>query len=78
MNKLIDLVKIALILTVILCGCAEMHTGYYKVESVRNNNTVTFKGIKGDYHFPNDSIKVGDKVFLQRVLKYEKANVWTP
>lgn len=65
-----------LFLAILFTGCArELHTGRYIIDEVRGLNTVTFKGVNGDYHFP-DPVKPGDTVYLKRVFKESKANVW--
>jgi acyl dehydratase len=61
---------------IFMSACSrELHTGRYIIDEVRGLNTVTFKGVKGDYHFP-DPVKPGDTVYLKRVYKESKANVW--
>lgn len=76
MNKLIDLIKIIFILTVILCSCSPMVTGYYTVKEVRGLNTVVLREVQGDWHIPTDTLKVGDKVYLTRTKKDSLINVW--
>lgn len=70
-----EMVKLILII-LLLSGCSrELHTGRYIIDEVRGLKTVTFKGVYGDYHFP-DPVNPGDTVYLKRVFKESKANVW--
>jgi len=65
-----------IICLIFITGCSrELHTGRYIIDEVRGLKTVTFKGVDGDYHFP-DPVKPGDTVYLKRVFKESKANVW--
>ena len=77
MNKLIDLIKVCAILTYLLCGCSRELVGgrKYIIEEVRGLQTVTFKNVRGEYHFP-DSAKVGDTVLIRRTYNINKANIW--
>jgi len=78
MNKLIFLIKVSLIVGYTLCGCTmKMRSGYYTVKEIRPLNTVVLKEIAGDWHIPNaDTLKVGQKIYLQRTKKDSLINVW--
>lgn len=77
MNKLIDLIKVSAILTYLLCGCSPMRSGYYTIKAINGATTVQLKEVKGDWHFDNaDSLKVGQKVYLNRSKDLSKINVW--
>lgn len=64
-----------IILCSLFCSCSTFKTGYYTVVAVRGN-TVEFKEVKGDYHVPVDTLKIGAKIFIQRTNKSNLANVW--
>jgi hypothetical protein len=55
-----------------------MRTGYYTVKEIRGLNTVVFKELPNeDYHVPRaDTLKIGQKIHLQRVFKEKNADVW--
>ena len=78
MTKLIDLFKILVIIAYLLCGCTvSMKSGYYTIKEVRGLNTVVLREVQGDWHIPNaDSLKVGQKIYLNRTKKSELVNVW--
>jgi len=78
MNKILTILKILVILTVILCGCNTMRTGYYTVKEIRGLNTVVFKELPNDdYHVPRaDTLKIGQRIHLKRVFKEKDADVW--
>lgn len=78
MNKLIFLIKVSVILIWVLCGCSTMKTGYYTIQEIRGLNTVVFKELPNDaYHVPRaDTLKVGQRIHLQRVFKEAQADVW--
>jgi hypothetical protein len=76
MQKLIFLIKATVIVLITCSGCyTSLRTGKYVIDEVRGLNTVTFKGVPGDWHFP-DQVKPGDTVYLKRTFKLNKANVW--
>jgi len=77
MTKLIDLLKILLIIAYLLCGCSPMRSGYYTVKNINGSTTIQLKEVQGDWHIPNaDSLKVGQKIHLKRVYKESAADVW--
>jgi len=77
MTKLIDLLKILLIIAYLLCGCSPMRSGYYTVKNINGSTTIQLKEVQGDWHIPNaDSLKVGQKIYLNRTKKSELVNVW--
>lgn len=78
MEKLRDLITILVIVSIILFGCTTMRTGYYEIKEIRGLNTVVFKELPNeDYHVPRaDTLKVGQKIHLQRVFKEKNADVW--
>ena len=77
MNRIIDLIKVSAILTYLLCGCSPMRSGYYTIKEVRGSNTVVLREVQGDWHIPNaDTLKVGQRIYLQRTKKYSLINVW--
>lgn len=76
MTKLIDLLKILVIIAYLLCGCSELRTGFYKVQEVRGKHTIVLKGVTEPLYFPVDTLKVGDRVYIQRVKRENKANIW--
>lgn len=75
MRALLNTLTVTIILIILLCGCGEVRTGFYTVDQVRGY-TVTFKGKKGDYHVPTDTLRTGDRIFIQRVKRENQANVW--
>lgn len=75
MQKLIFFLKVTVI---VLCICScypKLRTGLYTVESVRGN-TVNFKGLPDDYHVPIDTLKPGQKIYIQRTYDRKKVTVW--
>ena len=79
MQKTIDLIKVILLLCyIVFSGCAfPMRSGYYTVKEVRGLNTIVLKEVQGDWHIPNsDSLKVGQRIYLNRTKKTELVNVW--
>lgn len=63
-------------MVVLLCSCAgELKTTTYTVERV-NGRFVELKGVNNYYYFPTDTLKVNDKVKLNRVYKKSKANIY--
>ena len=79
MNKIINLI-IIIGLTLFFCSCySTLRTGRYVINDVRHhgtNTTVTFKGVEGDWNFPNPNVKKGDTVYLQKVKQEKNANVF--
>ncbi len=75
MSKVINFI-IIIGLTLFFCSCySTLRTGRYIIEDARGY-TVTFKGVQGDWRVPTDTLKTGDTIFLQRVKRESKANVW--
>lgn len=67
---------LSLLLIIIFCSCSTFKTGYYTIKEVRGLNTVTFKEVKGDYHVPVDTLRIGSKIFIKRTTNRNLANVW--
>ena len=77
MAKIIDLLKVSVIIAYLLCGCTvSMKSGYYTIKEVRGLNTVVLREVQGDWHIPTDTLKVGDKIYLTRTKKDSLINVW--
>ncbi len=78
MAKIIDLIKVSVIIAYLLCGCSTMRTGYYEIKEIRGSSTVVFRELPNDaYHVPRaDTLKVGQKIHLKRVYKESAADVW--
>ena len=76
MAKIIDLIKVSVIIAYLLCGCSPMRSGYYTIKEVRGLNTVVLREVQGDWHIPTDTLKVGDKIYLTRTKKDSLINVW--
>jgi len=75
-SYIIDWVIVITVLA-ILFSCSPMRSGYYTVKEVRPLNTVVLKEVAGDWHIPNaDTLKVGQKIYLQRTKKDSLINVW--
>jgi len=70
-----DWITIVVVLAV-LFSCSPMKSGYYTIKEVRALNTVVLKEVKGDWHIPSDTLKVGDKVYLKRSKTDSLINVW--
>jgi len=80
-NRILDILKILIILVVIvLSSCVGMRTGYYTIKEIRGTSTVVFKELPNDtYHVPMaDTLKIGQRIHLQRVFKEKNADVWLP
>jgi hypothetical protein len=72
----IALILIELLIVFGFSSCySTLRTGKYIVQGV-SGYTVNFKGVAGDWHVPTDTLKIGDTIFLKRVFKENKANVW--
>lgn len=78
MNKTIDLLKAIIIISYLLCGCVvPMKSGYYTISEIRGSNTVVLKEVSGDWHIEGaDSLRIGQKIYLQRTKETSKINVW--
>jgi hypothetical protein len=78
MAKIIDFIKVSVIIAYLLCGCSTMRTGYYEIKEIRGSSTVVFRELPNDaYHVPRaDTLKVGQKIHLKRVYKEKDADVW--
>ena len=77
MAKIIDLIKVSVIIAYLLCGCTmKMRSGFYTIKEVRGLNTVVLREVQGDWHIPSDTLKVGDKIYLNRTKKDSLINVW--
>ena len=76
MAKIIDFIKVSVIIAYLLCGCSPMRSGYYTIKEVRGLNTVVLREVQGDWHIPTDTLKVGDKIYLTRTKKDSLINVW--
>ena len=77
MAKIIDLIKVSVIIAYLLCGCSPMRSGYYTIKEVRGLNTVVLREVQGDWHVPNaDSLKVGQRIYLNRSKVDSLINVW--
>lgn len=77
MSKIIDLLKVSVIIAYLLCGCTvSMKSGYYTIKEVRGLNTVVLREVQGDCHIPTDTLKGGDKIYLTRTKKDSLINVW--
>lgn len=77
MAKIIDLLKVSVIIAYLLCGCSPMRSGYYTIKEVRGLNTVVLREVQGDWHIPNaDSLKVGQRIYLNRSKVDSLINVW--
>ena len=77
MAKIIDLIKVSVIIAYLLCGCSPMRSGYYTIKEVRGLNTVVLREVQGDWHIPNaDSLKVGQRIYLNRSKVDSLINVW--
>ena len=77
MSKIIDLLKVSVIIAYLLCGCSPMRSGYYTIKEVRGLNTVVLREVQGDWHIPNaDSLKVGQRIYLNRTKVDSLINVW--
>ena len=80
MQKIIDLIKALVILTVILCSCSPKHlskTGDYFVKDAEPNQTYKFYFVKGQYLI-TDSIlpKKNSKIRLTGTRDTSKVNVF--
>ena len=77
MAKIIDFIKVSVIIAYLLCGCTmKMRSGFYTIKEVRGLNTVVLREVQGDWHIPTDTLKVGDKIYLTRTKKDSLINVW--
>ena len=76
MKRYIWQILLCAILAALLFSCSPMRSGYYTVKEVRGLNTIVLKEVKGDWHIPTDTLKVGDKVYLTRTKKDSLINVW--
>jgi len=78
MAKIIDLIKVSVIIAYLLCGCSTMRTGYYEIKEIRGSSMMVFRELPNDaYHVPRaDTLKVGQKIHLKRVYKESAADVW--
>ena len=78
MAKIIDLIKVSVIIAYLLCGCTmKMRSGFYTIKEVRGLNTVVLREVQGDWHIPNaDSLKVGQRIYLNRTKVDSLINVW--
>lgn len=74
-SYIIDWVILIVVLS-LLFSCSSMKSGYYTVKEVRGSNTIVLKEVAGDWHIPTDTLKVGDKIYLQRTKKDSLINVW--
>ena len=77
MQKLIFILKVAVILTVILSGCTTSHlhySGTYRITYLEGD-TSTFRNVQGKYLIPAKGLKNGSKIRLMRTGNKAKANV---
>lgn len=77
MQKLIFILKLAVILTVILSGCTTSHlhySGTYRI-TLLEGDTSTFRNVQGKYLIPSKGLKNGSKIRLMRTGNKAKANV---
>ena len=74
--KIIINLLLMLAIVVYTCSCyPKLRTGFQTVESVRGN-TVNFKGIPEDFHVPVDTLKPGQRIYVQRTYDKKKVSVW--
>ena len=77
MAKIIDLIKVSVIIAYLLCGCTmKMRSGFYTIKAINGATTIQLKEVQGDWHIPTDTLKVGDKIYLTRTKKDSLINVW--
>ena len=78
MAKIIDLIKVSVIIAYLLCGCTmKMRSGFYTIKAINGATTIQLKEVQGDWHIPNaDSLKVGQRIYLNRSKVDSLINVW--
>lgn len=79
MAKIIDLIKVSVIIAYLLCGCTrDLHNGRsYVVEEVKGTGyVIKLKGIDELFTVPNKNHKVGDTITVWKTYKENKATIY--
>jgi len=78
MKQFLDTLTIIAIVSIIVFSCVTpMRSGYYTVKAINGATTIQLKEVQGDWHVPNaDTLKVGQRIYLNRTKDLAKINVW--